>query len=175
MKKLSVLMFFMLLSGVVLCISDRAYGSENGSFGSYLVGTIDQREGQSTLLQIINPTANKLKIVMGLFSPTGDPIRCQRADLPPNGMYQTIINAETAETKPPTGHVGVVKIVSVDPERGEKIVEGITGFQRHYFKSGMAIWGSENSSESNLAAIPAEYLMQGDPPELKKILGSCGP
>jgi len=173
MKKVKIIVVLLLLSALVPPYSIEA--SENGSFGTYLVGYVDSNPENTTLFQIINPTSQTLTILLGFFDLEGNPIGCQTAVLLPNGMLQAAASSEgRPDYKPPVAKANVVKIVSLE-SAGGRPAKGIVGFQRHYYQSRFTVWGTQRISESNLAAIPEEILLENDRAELKKILRICYP
>jgi hypothetical protein len=173
MKRTMVGLFSILLVILLSFNAAAVEECETCSFSSYLVGTVDLQDDSYTTMQIINPTAQVLFLIVGFFKHDGTPTGCRRAELQPNAMYKMLIRADTPETKPLTPEGGNVKIVSLD-RRSEKPIDGIVGFQRHYFKSGR--WFvSEKISESNLATVPKKVLLDSDAAELRKILRSCQP
>ncbi len=143
------------------------------SFDAYLVGYVDSNRENTTLFQIINPTSQRLTIVMGFFDLDGNAIGCQKADLLPNGMLEVPVSSEgRPDYKPPVAKANVVKIMSLDPHGGRP-AKGIVGFQRHYYPS--RFFGAARISESNLAAVPEQVLLDNDRAEYKKILERCSP
>jgi len=168
------------LLSVLLVVFVSSYPAEaSDSFSSYLVGTADLRDSNYTVMQIINPTALKLRLIVGFFSPSGVPQGCRKAQLPPNGMVHLVFRTTDEDLKPLVGSAAVVKIVSY-LDMGEsgtriEVAEGIVGFQRHYFQSGTGILRSQKISESNLAAIPQKVLTDHNNDELNKIKGICNP
>jgi len=171
MKKLNFIIVLLLLSALVPSSSPAA--SENGSFGVYLVGYVDSNPDNVTLFQIINPTWQELTVLLAFFDLQGRAIGCQKADLLPNGMLEMGVSSEgRPDYKPPVAKANVVKIVSVE-KPGGKPLQGIVGFQRHYYPS--RFLGATRISESNLPAIPEPVLLDKDRAEFKKILGVCYP
>jgi hypothetical protein len=129
------------------------YAQEGGMFSSYLVGMYDKRDA-TTVLQIINPTANDLEVYIAFFDANEKPLLCIKDKLSHNDLLEIDVNKLKLDAT-----YGVVKIVSL---REKKPVPGIVGFQRHIFpKLGI--------TESNLAAVPVKILDE----ELKIILGLC--
>lgn len=173
MKNIKVIAVFLLLLALVPSYSLEA--SENGSFGTYLVGYVDSDPENTTLFQIINPTSRTLSILLGFFDVAGNPIGCDTTLLPPNGLLEKPVSAEgRPDAKPPVAKASVVKIVSLEPAGGRP-AKGIVGFPRHYYPSTSRFWGTPRISESNLAAIPEEILRENDRTEFKKIWRICNP
>jgi len=171
MKKMTFIIVLLLVSALVPSYSIGA--SENGSFGVYLVGYVDSNPENVTQFQIINPTPRRLTVIVAYFDLAGNPIGCEIADLHPNAMLEKYASSEgRPDFKPPVAKGNVVKIVSVDRERRTP-AKGIVGFQRHYYPS--RFLGATRISESNLAAIPEEILLENNSAEIRKIVGTCTP
>ena len=129
-----------------------SFASEGGCFGTFLVGTFDLRSGY-TVLQILNPTARPLELLVAFFDDNEKPLVCIREKLSHNDSVEIDVRNLKLQAK-----FGVVKIIS----HVDRIpCPGIIGFQRHYFRSGFA--------ESNLASIPDCFLYD----ELKIIVEIC--
>ena len=79
-----------------------------GNVSAYLIGSYDMRPAITNLVQVMNPTAQGLEFVVALFTEDGDPVRCERDRIPPNGIRQIDID----RLDPPNG-IGVVKVVAV--------------------------------------------------------------
>ena len=175
MKNMKFILFSLLFFALMPSYSIEASDGENCSFSTYLVGYVDPNKDNHTIFQIINPTSQKLFILLGFFDQEGNPTGCKNADLLPNGMLQMAVSSQgMPDAKPPVAKGNVVKIVSLDRADG-KPTRGIVGFQRHYYQTGFALWGTQRIYESNLATIPAVILQENGGAELTKIIGSCNP
>ena len=64
-----------------------SFASEEGCFGSYLVGTFDFRSGY-TVLQIVNPTARTLELLVAFFDDNERPLGCRKEKLSHNDLVE---------------------------------------------------------------------------------------
>ena len=126
-----------------------------GSASAYLVGRYDMRAEIKNLVHVINPTADGLEFVVSLFTEDGQPVRCDRGRIPPNGIRQI----EIGRLDPPDGH-GVVKIVSFRPGTRTPAI-GLVGNQSTRDDRGV--------TETNLHAVSREILRR----DLPRILEAC--
>lgn len=138
------------LSFVVTVKQDGSPGLETsgGTMSAYLIGTYDLRDA-NTILQIVNPTADHLLVLVVFFDDNEKRLREVKNELTPNDMVE--IDVRKAE---PGAKLGVVKIVSFDP-RTKKPKAGLVGYRRHVSEKGI--------SESLLHPIPAEVLVDDLP------------
>ncbi len=140
---------------VLLLCAPAAYSAspDNGSFGSYLIGTFDQREGY-TVVQIVNPTATAEGVCVALFDVDGTALIGKNFKIASNGLVE--VSVKTFELK---AKVGVVKVVV----RESSGTPGVAGFQRFYSgRMGIAV-------ESNLASVPLDATKG----EYEKIVAVC--
>jgi von Willebrand factor type A domain len=122
---------------------------------AYLIGTFDLRQDGSFVVDIMNPTPDPLEIVVSLFDPNGQPLRCERSKVAGNGMID--INIGRLD---PGSKNGVVKVVSFEP--GTKRPKlGIAANQVRVTERGM--------TETSLHTVPGPVLES----DLKKILAAC--
>lgn len=143
---------------------------ETGAFSSYLVGTYDLRKDRHTLLHIINPTGQELFLYISFYDYNGTTLKCIETELSPNGRLELTVKADLERWKVLSGKFGVVKIISLTAPKG-KPLEGIVGFQSHYFKR--RFFGGWAFTESNLASLPTKVLVDHEFKELKRIMGGC--
>jgi hypothetical protein len=147
-----------IIGGVVLFValfsSAAVHAQEGGAFSSYLVGTYDLREGYATRIQIVNPTAHSIEILIAFFDDNEKPLRCVKEKL----SHNDLLELDVRSLKLPA-QLGVIKISSLKDGRP---YPGMVGFQRHYFKDVLA-------TESNLAAVPGTVLSG----ELKIFMSIC--
>ena len=136
-----------IMGGIVLFIVLFAFcavhAQEGGAFSSYLVGTYDLREGYATKIQVVNPTAHSIEILIAFFDDNEKPLRCLREKLSHNDLVE--IDVRKLELK---AQLGVIKIASL---KEGKPYPGMVGFQRQYYKGILA-------TESNLASVPGTIL-----------------
>lgn len=141
------------LAGLLALSAPMAKAEETASFSPYLVGTWDLRSG-NTLLQVVNPTARSLELLVAFFDDNEKGLKCLKEKLSHNDLLE--VNVAKIN---PGAKLGVVKIVS---HLNQRPTPGVVGFQRQ-------ISGRTPVSESNLAAVPAGVLDE----ELKLILEVC--
>lgn len=122
---------------------------------SYLVGTYDLREGR-TRIHVMNPTGEKLIALIALFSVDGKPQRCVDRELPPNGLFELQVGDLDPEVL-----FGVVKVVSLDPERRLPKL-GVVGNQHIRYERGAV-------SETGLHPV-SDAILNGD---FRRIMGAC--
>jgi len=116
-----------------------------GILSPYITGTFDQRAGAKTILQVINPTAKNLRVMVAFFDDNEKPLKCIHDKLSPNDLLEIDVRKADLPAK-----LGVVKIVSLNEK--EDIPEtGLVGYQRHFF-SRMGV------TETILQSIPGEIL-----------------
>jgi len=135
-----------------------------GVLSPYLTGTFDLRNGGNTVIQIINPTAKYLRIMVAFFDDNENPLKCVRDSLSPNDLWEINVKKYVNEKQ-----YGVVKIVSLN--QNEDVPEvGIVGYQRHiYPKRYFFFFKKKAVSETVLHSIPGEVLKD----DLKYIWKVC--
>ena len=105
---------------------------------------------------MINPTGEELAVLVALFTGDGKPQRCVDRRLPPNGLLELLV-----EELDPEVLLGVVKVVSLDPEgRAPKL--GLVGNQRIRHETGAV-------SETGLHPV-SDAILRDD---LERISGAC--
>jgi hypothetical protein len=119
-------------------------------FGVYLAGTFEKRLGVFTQFQIVNPTANDLKVRAVFFDETGALLHSIAGEVRSNGMWEVDMNKFGASV--PVDH-GVAKFFSL---RDDKLAPGIVGLQRRLAAGPVPNIDYAAFAESNLAAIPTE-------------------
>lgn len=143
-----VVLFAALFSSVPL------HAQEGGAFSSYLVGTYDLREGYGTKIQIVNPTAYSIEVLIAFFDDNEKPLRCLKEKLSHNDLVE--LDVRTLKL---SAQLGVIKIASLKDGRPNP---GMVGFQRQYYRGVL-------STESNLASVPGTILSG----ELKIFMSMC--
>jgi hypothetical protein len=113
------------------------------------------RPAITNLVDVINPTGELVEIALALFTEDGDPVRCQRDRIPPNGIRQIDIN----RLDPPNG-IGVVKVVAFRPGTRTPVL-GIVGNQTRIAERGV--------TETGLHPVSREILRD----DLPRILQAC--
>jgi hypothetical protein len=131
-----------------------------GSLGPYLAGTWDLRKRRSTVVQVVNPTARPLELLVALFDDNEKPVGCVRESLSANDLAEIDIRRHL------DSGFGVVKIVSFGAG-SQRPEAGVIGFQRTFSR---CFWCTRLRAEAPLAQIPAEVL-EG---ELELIRRACG-
>ena len=126
-----------------------------GNVSAYLIGSYDMQPAITNLVQVMNPTAQGLEFVVALFTEDGDPVRCGRDRIPPNGIRQIDIN----RLDPPNG-IGVVKVVALRPGTRTPVL-GIVGNQIRIAERGV--------TETGLHPVSREILRD----DLPRILEAC--
>jgi len=130
-----------------------------GILSPYLVGSFDLRNGQNTIVQLINPTAHPHTACVALFNNLGKGLPpCQRVKINPNGMVEVNIRALEPRAK-----FGVVKVVSLMPEEKNEPENGLVGYQRQVM--------GQTFTECILQPVPVEILKE----DLKRIISLCQP
>ena len=151
------LLTMLLISVCVVPLCSNASTPADGVLSPYIVGTYDNiRDSLSTVIQVINPTANTLEIVAFFLDDNERILRCVREKLSANDMVELWI--ARLELK---AEVGVVKIVSFKP--GTKTpLEGIVGYKRTFILRRLV-------TETVLHSIPSTALRT----DLPRLLKSC--
>ncbi len=146
-----------LLSSFAL-VSYSCQGPADGVLSPYIIGTYDQeRDSLSTVIQVINPTADSLEITAYFLDGNEQFQKCIHTSLSANDMVE--IGVPALQIKP---EVGVVKIVSFRP--GTKTPqEGIVGYKRSFVLKRF-------TSEAPLHSIPSTVLEK----DLPQLLRACG-
>lgn len=152
MKKTNAVGGFVLLAALLW--SPATPAQEMGAFSSYLVGTYDQREGYSTKIHVVNPTAQPIEVLIAFFDDNERPLRCIKEKLSHNDLLELDVRALKIPAQ-----FGVIKLGSF---KDRKPNPGMVGFQRQYFKGALA-------AESNLASVPGSILSG----ELKIFMTIC--
>ncbi len=146
-----------LLSSFAL-VSDGCAGPADGVLSPYIIGTYDQeRDSLSTVLQVINPTADSLEIAAYFLDGNEQFQKCIRTSLSANDMVE--IGVPALQIKP---EVGVVKIVSFRPGTNTP-QEGIVGYKRSFVLKRF-------TAEVPLHSIPSAVLAK----DLPQLLRACG-
>jgi hypothetical protein len=131
-----------------------------GTLSPYLVGTFDLRNKRSTVIQLINPTAQPHGACVALFDPDGVGIPpCKRVEVKPNGLVEIILPKDFG-LKP--AKWGVVKVVCLNPKK-DSFEIGLVGYQRQIF-------GETTFTETILQPVPIEIL-KADWELIKKVCG----
>jgi hypothetical protein len=122
----------------------------------YLIGTWDLAEGTRTVLDLVNPTANDLRLLIVFFDDNERPLKCLREKLSPNDLLRldTLRVGLAAE-------FGVVKIVAFSIDR-DLPMAGIVGNQRLYVRKTPV-------AETELHSIPQDILVA----DLQHIWPAC--
>lgn len=129
--------------------------ADGGAFSAYLIGVWEKRNGFGTILSIINPTTEKVNVVIAFYNQQGDFLVCEKIKgLKPNAMFE-VTKINLPHDKQNETH-GAVKIISYDDKNKPK--RGIVGFQRHCKEF-------RGCSDAVLASVPTS-LAEG---ELAKI------
>ena len=131
----------------------------SGGASPYLIGTWDNRNGQTTLLHVINPTGQRLTVLVAFFDDNEAPLGCFHTELTPNDVLE--IDTRKTPGQKARGW-GVVKIVALDPQGRPQI--GLVGNQRR-----TALKREEIAYEAPLHNIQPDVLV-GDWP---LILRAC--
>jgi len=133
---------------------------DGGAFSAYLIGTYEKRLNIFTVLHIINPTTEELRVVIAFYDDKEEYQTCLKRVLTPNDLEEINVREDVKELGP---KFGVVKIISY---KDDKPVHGIVGFQRHaVVVPGTAL----GFTESVLASVPTELAEK----ELEIILEKC--
>ncbi len=134
-----------------------AFTPADGVLSPYIIGTYDNnRDSVITILQVINPTAKNLRIMVAFFDDNEKPIRCVNEKLSPNDM----VELNVAKYKI-SALFGVVKIVSLN-EKYDIPETGIVGYKRNIFKKAIV-------TETILHPIPTPILNE----DLQYIWKAC--
>jgi hypothetical protein len=131
-----------------------------GTLSPYLVGSFDLRNKRSTVIQLINPTAQPHGACVALFSPDGVGIPpCKRVEVKPNGLVEIVV---AKDFKVKAGAFGVVKVVCLNSKKDTPEI-GLVGYQRQIF-------GEATFTETILQPVPNEILAK-DWDLIKKVCG----
>jgi len=78
----------------------------------YLVGTYDVRPDRRTQVEIVNPGAKPVRVLVSLFDSAGNPAGCTTGSVGANGRMDVDVAKHVRK-----GTTGVVKVVGLDVER----------------------------------------------------------
>lgn len=136
----------------------------DGVLSPYLTGTFDLRKHRGTILSIINPTANNLRVMVAFFDDNERPLGCTRNKLSPNDLLEIDVRDFIKKEM-----FGVVKVVSFN-EHEDVPQAGVVGYQKHvYIKPFLFFFKKISVTETLLHSIPSEILKD----DLKYIMRAC--
>jgi hypothetical protein len=142
---------------ILLGVQQGALAQTAGA-SAFLVGTWDIRQNLTTLLQIVNPTRQSLRLFIAFFDGNEHFLKCIKSDLSENGLFEI----DASQVVPAGSLFGVVKVLTLlpPPAVGPPWI-GVIGNQR------LSLRG-EPVAETGLHPVPPDRAEQ------ELIVGSCG-
>jgi hypothetical protein len=108
----------------LLGLQQGAAAQEPAGASAYLVGVFDTRENRTTLLHIVNPTRENLRLFLAFFDADEKPLRCIQDRLSGNDLIE--VDVRRVDLGAP---LGVVKVVSFATSEDRPQI-GVVGNQR---------------------------------------------